>query len=201
MPLVAAVVGDALLDVTIDPSEPMRRGGDVPAAVRVGPGGQGANVAVRLARRGVTARLACALGRDAAGRVVREALEAEGVRVEAAAAPATGTVAILLAAGGERAMLSQRVPVTPGVDLAALTRGVDWLVISGYALLEAGALDFARRCAAQQPRRGILGCTLPDARVAEWRSAASAARAQLLVLNADEARALADAAAHVTALA
>jgi ribokinase len=190
VPLVVAVVGDALLDVTIDPSEPMRPGGDVPAAVRVGPGGQGANVAVRLARRRVAVRLACALGEDGAGRLVRDALEADGVRVDAAGTSATGAVALVIAAGGERAMLSQRVPVLPGVDLGALSHGIDWLVVSGYALLEDGAIDFARRCAAHQTRRAILGCALPGDGVPAWRSAAGAAAADLLVLNVDEARAL-----------
>ncbi|HEX9609783.1 MAG TPA: carbohydrate kinase family protein [Candidatus Limnocylindria bacterium] len=200
MPLAVAVVGDALMDVTIAPAEPMRPGGDVPAIVRFGPGGQGANVAVRLARRGATTRLAGALGDDAAGRLLREALEVDGVRIEAAAMAATGAAAILLAPGGERTMLSQRVPLLPHVDLAALTAGVDWLVISGYALLEDGALAFARRCAAQQPLRAILGCAVPDARVADWRAAASAARAHLVVLNADEARVLAGADDELEAL-
>lgn len=191
MPLVVAVVGDALLDVTLEPSEPMRPGGDVPATVRVGPGGQGANVAVRLARRGARARLACALGDDAAGRLLREALEADGVLVERVPAVATGAVAILLASGGERSMLSQRVFVLPGVDLAALTAAADWLVVSGYALLEDGALDFGSRCAALPARRAILGCALPEARLDDWRAAASAVRADLVILNTDEARVLA----------
>lgn len=191
MPLVVAIVGDALLDVTLEPSEPMRAGRDVPATVRVGPGGQGANVAVRLARRGASARLACALGSDAAGNLLRDALEADGVRLDADVAASTGAVAVLLGPGGERTMLSQRVPVLPAVDLARLSEGAAWLVISGYALLEDGALGFAARCAAQPPRRAILGCTLPAARVADWRAAVAAAHPQLVILNADEARALA----------
>lgn len=191
MPLVVAVVGDAVLDVTLEPSEPMRPGGDVPATVRAAPGGQGANVAVRLARRGATARLACALGDDAAGRLLRAALEADRVRVDATSTAATGAVAILLGPGGERTMLSHRVPVLPDVDLARLTDGADWLAISGYALLEDGALDFATRCAAQPPRRAILGCALPQGRLEDWRAAAGAAEADLVILNADEARALA----------
>jgi sugar/nucleoside kinase (ribokinase family) len=190
MPLAVAVVGDALLDVTLEPSEPMRPGGDVPATVRVGPGGQGANVAVRLSRRGATVRLACTLGDDAAGRLLRGSLVADGVRVESGSTAPTGAVAILLGPGGERSMLSQRVTVLPGVDLAALTDGADWLVVSGYALLEEDALDFGGRCAALPVRRAILGCALPEGRRDGWRAAASAARADLVILNADEARAL-----------
>lgn len=192
MPLVVAVVGDALLDVTVAAAEPMRAGGDVPATVRLGPGGQGANVAVRLARRGASARLACALGDDAAGRLLRETLAADGVRLDAAVAAASGAVAILLGADGERTMLSHRVPVLPDVDLPRLSAGADWLVISGYALLEDGALEFAARCAAQAPRRAILGCSLPAARVSGWRAAVTDARPQLVILNADEARVLAN---------
>jgi sugar/nucleoside kinase (ribokinase family) len=191
MPLVVAVVGDALLDVTIAPSEPMRPGGDVPATVRLGPGGQGANVAVRLSRRGVSVRLACALGDDAAGSLLRGAMEADGVRVDAAVATASGAVAILLGPGGERTMLSHRVPVIRDVDLAGLSAGAQWLIISGYALLDDGALDFAARCAAESPRRAVLGCSLPSAGVSGWRAAVTAARPQLVILNADEARVLA----------
>ncbi|MGZ8511891.1 MAG: carbohydrate kinase family protein [Candidatus Limnocylindria bacterium] len=199
-----AVVGDALLDVTLEPSGPIRPGGDVPSTVRVGPGGQGANVAVRLARRGASARLACAIGDDAAGRLLREALEVDAVRLHAGSSPATGAVAILLGPGGERSMLSQRVSVFSDLDLPRLADGVDWLVISGYALLEEGASDFAARCAALPVRRAVLGCTLPDGRLGQWRAAASGARADLVILNADEARALAageDAEALAAALA
>lgn len=191
MPLVVAVVGDALLDVTLEPAEPMRPGGDVPAAVRVGPGGQGANVAVRLARRGASVRLGCALGEDITGRLVREALEGDGVRVDASSSAATGAVAILLGPGGERSMLSQRLPLLSGVDVPRLADGADWLVISGYTLLEDGAPEFASRCAALPLRRAVLGCALPDGRLGDWLAAATEARADLVILNADEARALA----------
>ena len=206
MPLVVAVVGDALLDVMLEPAERIRPGGDVPAAVRVGPGGQGANVAVRLARRGATARLGCALGDDVAGRLVREALEADGVRVDSSSAPATGAVAILLGPAGERSMLSQRVPVLPGIDLPRLVDGAAWLVISGYALLDEGAAEFAARCAALPVRRAVLGCAIPDGRLGDWRAAATGAHADLVILNVDEARALAppeadDVAALAAALA
>lgn len=185
-----AVVGDALLDVTLAPSEPMRPGGDVPAVVRLSPGGQGANLAVRLARRGATVRLACGLGDDAAGRLLREALEADGVRVLVVPASTSGAVAILLDPGGERTMLSQRVAFLAGVELGALATDAEWLVISGYALLDDGAVDFARRCAALPLRRAIIGCDVPASRVPGWREALSAAQPDLVILNADEAAAL-----------
>jgi len=190
MALTVAIVGDAMLDVTLAPTEPMRPGGDVPATVRLGAGGQGANLAVRLARRGAAARLACGLGADVAGRLLREALDADGVVVLAVAVPATGAVAVLLGAGGERTMLSQRSPFVDGVDLEVAVVHADWLAVSGYALLEVGAIDFARRCAALPVRRAVLGCDVPATRVADWREALAAARPHLVVLNAREAAAL-----------
>jgi sugar/nucleoside kinase (ribokinase family) len=174
------VIGDALLDVSVAPTEPMRRGGDVPAAVRLGPGGQGANVAVRLARRGVPVRLACALGDDAAGRLVRDALAADGVEVDATLAEATGTVVIIVDADGERTMLSRRVPILPRT-----ISGGEWTVLSGYVLLEDGELDVAG-----DGRRAVLGCALPAGSEAAWWRSARACRPDVVILNADEARSL-----------
>jgi ribokinase len=174
------VVGDALLDVYAAPSEPMRPGGDVPAAVRVGPGGQGANVAVRLARQGLTVRLACALGDDASGRLVGEALEADGVELDAASAGATGAVVILVAPDGERTMLSRRLPLLPRTAGPA-----PWTVVSGYALLEDGDLRLTG-----PGRVAILGCAMPAGTEGTWRKRVEDARPDLVVLNAEEARAL-----------
>ena len=109
------VIGDALLDVHVVPAEPPRPGGDVPAEIRLEPGGQGANVSVRLARRGLPVRLVCALGPDAAGSLLRERLAADGVEVVDLVASATGAVVVLLDAARERTMFSQRVPLAMGL--------------------------------------------------------------------------------------
>ena len=129
------VIGDALLDVLAVPSEPMRRGADVPAAVHAAPGGQGANLAVRLARRGIAVELLCALADDAAGRLLLATLAADGVRVQPLPAEATGAVVALVDSAGERTMLSQRVPSASALAVAPPGRA-DWLVVSGYLLLE-----------------------------------------------------------------
>jgi len=76
------VIGDSTLDVTVRPAEAPRAGGDVPASISLAPGGQGANVAVRLARAGIDVRLATAIGGNllghagVAGNVVSLALPA-----------------------------------------------------------------------------------------------------------------------------
>ncbi len=191
MPSVA-IVGDALLDVTVTPSEPMRPGGDVPAAIRLAPGGQGANVAVRLARRGVDARLACGLADDPAGQLLGAALRAEGVTVMPVSVAVSGTVAVLVDDAGERTMLSQRAAFVTGVDVEALARAAAWLVVSGYALLEDGSARFATRSAALDVRRAVLGCDVGPASVAQWRDALIAARPDLVILSRDEERHLGD---------
>ena len=186
-PLVA-VIGDALLDVHAVPSEPMRPGGDVPATIRMLPGGQGANVAVRLARRGVRVRLVCAVGPDAAGRVLRDALAADGVDLHEVDAPHSGAVVVLRDARGDRTMLSQRVPLlTDGLD-ATIVADAGWLVVSGYVLLEAGA-DIGS--SGPSARRVVLGCSLGARQSAEWLAAARSVSPHLVVVNLDEARSLA----------
>jgi ribokinase len=192
VPADVVVIGDALLDVTARPTSAIRPGEDVPASVRIGLGGQGANLAVRLARRGATVELVCALGGDPGGTLVRQALGHEGVGVTVVATDATdatGTVVILLDQHGERTMLSQRVPFAAGVA-SAVGDGVAWLVVSGYLLLEAEASHFASALAGAQGRRVLVGCAVPDAMADDWARAAAALRPDLVVLNRDEALAL-----------
>lgn len=186
------VVGDSLLEVTVAPSEPMRPGADAPACISLGPGGQGANVAVRLARHGVRVRLVTALGSDAAGRLVREALAAEGVELDEVAAERTGAVVSILGSAGERTMLSQRVPF----ELDAATKvsralvGARWLHVSGYLLRGAGAVEVAAgmRHAAGSARVSVGGGSVPPGPEAErFRAALVALQPDLLMTSRDEA--------------
>ncbi len=184
------VIGDALLDVSARPATKLRPGADVPAEVRIGCGGQGANLAVRLARRGVAVELICALGDDAGGTLLRRELEVEGIGLAAVAAEATGTVVILLDERGERTMLSHRVPFA--ADAAKPVRdSVGWVVLSGYLLLEAAGGDLAAALVRQPSRRALVGCTVPDGMTDRWLEAAARLRPDLLVLNHEEALALA----------
>jgi sugar/nucleoside kinase (ribokinase family) len=183
------VVGDALLDVVARPSGPMRPGADVLAEIRIGTGGQGANLAVRLARLGgLTVELVCALGGDPAAAIVLDALEADGVTVSPVTVDATGTVVILIDAEGERSMLSQRAAFAAAAE-ARIQRDADWMVVSGYLLLEPDAPALARSLAARPGRRVLVGCTVPGDPAA-WVAAAFALAPALTVLNRDEAAAL-----------
>ena len=183
------VIGDALLDVTARPATKPRPGADVPAEVRIGPGGQGANLAVRLARRGVKVKLVCAVGDDPGGMLLRRELEGEGVGLAAVPADATGTVVILLDERGERTMLSHRVPFAAGAA-AAMPDSVAWMVLSGYLLLEPGGSDLTAALGTHPSHRALVGCTVPDGMTDRWLGAAAMLHPDLLVLNRDEAFAL-----------
>ena len=191
-----SVIGDALLDVHVAPSTSPRPGEDVPAAVRLSPGGQGANLAVRLARRGVPVTLSCSLADDVAGRIVRAGLETDGVKLHAIQADATGVVVVLLDAQGDRTMLSQRVPFAAGAERAA----TDWLLLSGYLLLEPAGEALATSLAATSGRRVLVGCAVPDDLAAGWRTAAAAFAPDLVVMNAHEMERLAPPGTHGTAV-
>jgi sugar/nucleoside kinase (ribokinase family) len=187
-----AVIGDCLLDISVRPSGPMRPGADAPAAIRLSPGGQGANVAVRLARRGARVRLITGLADDSTGRFLREAVEAEGVELVAMPVTASGSVIALLDADGERTMLSDRAPFV--VDrLPDLIADAGWIHVSGYALRDAGGAALAKALSqrATGVRLSIGGGSVPPGRDAEsLRQLVVVADPDLLILNDDEASAL-----------
>ncbi|MDQ3691466.1 MAG: carbohydrate kinase family protein [Chloroflexota bacterium] len=180
------VIGDALLDVTVQPAAPMRAGADVPAEIRVDCGGQGANLAVRLARQRIDVELVCGLGEDHAGSLVTDALRAEGVVVSPVPAESTGTVVILLDEVGERTMLSRRAPFAA----RASALPADWTLVSGYLFLEEEAATLARTVGDAPTRRVVVGCAVPQSSRSAWRAAVAAMHPDLLILNRDEALAL-----------
>lgn len=188
------VVGDAILDVTVAPSRPVRAGGDVSAVIRLGPGGQGANVAVRLARRGQEVLLAAPVARDAGGGLLRKALGADGVRLAALPASRTAVVVALLDAGGERSMLSDRQTITaPQVEPALADAA--WVHVSAYALIDDVAGDALAAALGGRPdaaRLSVAGGSIsPEpAIVTRFLSRLAAARPDVIVLSRDEAAAL-----------
>lgn len=186
---VIAVIGDAALDVQVAPLQPMRQGGDVPASIRMLPGGQGANVAIRLARRGRRARLVTAIGDDAGGDLVRNALAADGVELRTVAAKGpTSSVVVLLDASGDRTMLSQRADLLGhGLERSVLA-GATCLVVSGYVLLE--ATDKLELSSAA-PLRVVLGCSLGREQATAWQAATRSIAPHLVVLSRSEAQTLA----------
>jgi ribokinase len=188
------VIGDATVDVTVAPSRPMRRGGDVTAVIRLGPGGQGANVAVRLARGGAMVTLAAPIAEDAGGRLLREWLSADGVSLASMAATRTAVVVALLDASGDRSMLSDRQTIDPG-GVSAAFGGVDWIHVSAYALIDDRDGDALGKALGTRPASARLsvagGSIAPEpAIVARFLRRLDGARPDLLVVSRDEAAAL-----------
>ena len=186
------VLGDATLDVSVMPTAPIVPGADQHAPIALGPGGQGANVAVRLARRGVGARLVAPIADDAAGRLLRTALLDEGVELVALPADRTAAVVVVVSPDGERAMLSDRVPFSG--DWSEAMAGAAWVHCSGYLLRD--RIEADRMVSSLRGRSGRLsvagGSFAPGADAQVARATIVALQPDLLVLGRDETAAILD---------
>lgn len=186
------VVGDTTLDVTVRDATPVP-GSDRAAAITVGAGGQGANLAVRLARRGGTVRLVTAIAPDPAGQQLEALLVEEGVEVRNLGARQSGIVVSLVDGSGERAMLSDRVSLEPTAwsDAPGILTDADWIHVSGYPLAdEAGGALLAELIGSRPAalRASVGGGSLaPDAVLADR---LRAARPDLVLFDRAEAEAI-----------
>ncbi|HET7046428.1 MAG TPA: carbohydrate kinase family protein [Gaiellaceae bacterium] len=136
---VICTIGDAVLDVVVRLDEALAPGDDVTATTRTGAGGQAANVAAWAASLGAEARCISKRGDDPAGALVAAELERRGVLLRGPVAPGrTGVVVSLVSEGAERSMASDRGvarDLRPEEVEPAFLEGVDWLHVSGYALV------------------------------------------------------------------
>jgi sugar/nucleoside kinase (ribokinase family) len=103
-------------------------------------------------------------------------------------------VAVLLDAGRERTMLSDRQPLAAAAAGAALA-DVEWVHCSGYALLDDATGDALATALGARPasvRLSVGGGSLPPepARVARFRARLRSAAPQLCLLSRDEADAI-----------
>jgi ribokinase len=130
-------VGDVMVDVAVA-APALRRGGDVPGSVRLGPGGSAANVAVWARAAGAGARVAANRGDDLAGRLLAAALADRGVELHPAAPAGSATGAMLVVTeAGERTFVAD-----PGAnlrldagDVSGALAGAAAVFVSGYPLL------------------------------------------------------------------
>jgi ribokinase len=197
-PPLLVCVGDLMVDVAVA-APSLARGGDVAGAVRLGPGGSAANVAVWGVAAGARARLVAGRGDDLAGRLLAAALAERGVelRPEAAGPGASGAILVVTEAG-ERSFVAD-----PGAnlrlaeaDVAAAVDGAGAVFVSGYPLLRPATRAAAESAAAAAGRAGVPAVV--DA--ASWPLLdgdagrpvlAAAALAGTLLANRDEAAVLA----------
>ena len=131
-----------MLDVVLAPARELEWGTDVPGRVALVQGGSAANTARWLGRLGARTTLIAAVGRDAAGRTLVEAVKSDGVtaRVSRVAGARTGRVGVVVAPGGERSFVADRgaADLLEPTDLrAAWFAGADAIHLPVYSLLGA----------------------------------------------------------------
>jgi ribokinase len=104
------VLGDLVLDVVLAPARPLEHATDVPGRALLRQGGSAASTARWLGRLGVRTTLVCAVGRDAPGRALVDAVAGDGVKVRAlrVAGARTGRIGVLVEPGGERSFVADR---------------------------------------------------------------------------------------------
>jgi ribokinase len=150
-------LGDLILDVIVSLDAPLVTGDDRAATIRLGAGGQAANVAAWAQTLGADARVVCRHGNDAAGELAAHELRAIGVEVAGPTGGRNGVV-LSLATGGDRTMASDR-GGSAGLEARDLDDAwfdCDVLHVSGYALLGGSVADAAARAAELARRKGAL---------------------------------------------
>ena len=138
------------MDVVLAPAEPIAIGTDVPGRVSLVQGGSAATTARWLARMGVRSSLIAAVGRDPAGRVLVQAMEADHVtmRVVRIAGARTARIGVLVAPNGERSFVTDRgaaLRLGPDDLKPAWFAGADLLHVPVYSLLGAPLSDAGLR--------------------------------------------------------
>jgi sugar/nucleoside kinase (ribokinase family) len=138
-PGVLVTVGDLVEDIVVWPGTAPRYATDNPAVIHRARGGSAANVAV-FASSLVPARFIGCVGEDAAGAALTAELAARGVDVRVQRRGRTGTIVVLVDAGGERTMYPDRAaaaelgPVPPGwLESAAVLHVPSYCFAAGPA--------------------------------------------------------------------
>lgn len=196
--MLVCALGDLVLDVVVRLAAPPAEGGDTPADIVLGPGGQAANVAAWAVALGASARLVCSSGADDAGRLAREGLVARNVEVVGPVGGATGVVCALVSEGGQRSMATSRgaAAALSSEDLdAGWLAGCDHLFVSGYALTgeparsaALGAVELARRAGAGVSVDLSSWSAIRDAGAERFCADVTSVAPDVIFANEDEAR-------------
>jgi sugar/nucleoside kinase (ribokinase family) len=181
-------VGDVLLDVSLPE---LRAGERAHGRIELRAGGSATNVALAAARLGARAAVVGRIGRDPAGRLVADELASAGVEPLLAEDEERGT-GIFAAAGSA-------IVADPGASLRLAPADVpktleaSAVLVSGYALLQEGS-EAAARAALDRARAPWLAVDAASAGLVgafgRERFFEVTAPANVLLANADEARAL-----------
>jgi sugar/nucleoside kinase (ribokinase family) len=171
-------IGDVMLDVIVDAAVPLAVDDDTNASIRLGPGGQAANVAAWSVELGADATVIGPRGRSAAAALVADQLAAARGAYAGVDAADVGTV-VSIVAGGTRTMASDAGSREwlAGLRAGHLPDDATALHISGYPLLRAAdPAPLVGACAAARARGIPVSVDLASAAmIAEYGPAAFAA--------------------------
>lgn len=139
-PAPIVVLGDLVLDVVVAPGSALETGTDVPGYVAFVQGGSAATTARWLGRLGARTTFITAVGRDATGRALVDAVRSDRVAVKASrvAGARTGRIAVIVSSDGERSFVPDRGAadlLDPGDFNADWFRGARALHLPIYSLL------------------------------------------------------------------
>ena len=154
------VVGDIAVDIISVLREPLARGSDAAADIRIMPGGSGANAAVWLARIGQPVTFVGRVGADYFGEWLAADLVAEGVRPQLAidGSLRTSVIQVLVEPGGERTMIPDRgANAVWSVDdiPEAIIAQARMVHVVGYVLLDPQSQAGARQAMAYPRAHGV----------------------------------------------
>jgi ribokinase len=195
--MLVCALGDLTLDVIVRLGGPVAPGGDVDAEIRIGPGGQAANVAAWAAALGADARFVGRTGADDAGVLARARLAALGVEVRGPVGDRNGTICSLVSPSGERSMASDRGAARElrAADLDPTWFACDHFHVSGYALMIEPVRSAALRGVELARERGARvsvdlssWSAIRDSGEDTFREAARRAQPDVVFANEDEER-------------
>ncbi len=129
-----------MLDVVLAPDVALERGTDVPGRVSFVQGGSAANTARWLGRLGARPSLVAAVGRDAGGRALVDAVRSDKVtaRITRVAGARTGRIGVMVSPDGERSFVADRGAadlLDPAELQAAWFADADAVHLPAYSLL------------------------------------------------------------------
>jgi ribokinase len=182
-------VGDVMLDGALP--APVA-GGRVHGRIELRVGGSAANAALAAARLGARAAVIGRVGKDAAGRLVADELEAAGVEPLLALDSDVGTGCVIVV-GGTSVVADRGASVRLSPTDLPETLEARAVLVSGYSLLQAGP-EAAARAAFERARTDWLAVDAASARLVAGfgadRFLDATASVGVLLADADEARAL-----------
>lgn len=195
--MLVCTLGDLTLDVIVRLAAPVATGGDTDADIRIGPGGQAANVAAWAAALGARARFVGKTGADDVGELVRTRLAAHGVDVVGPVEGRNGSICSLVSRNGDRSMAADRGAAR---DLRPDELDPAWLEcghlhVSGYALMvepvrgaAVRAAALARECGARISVDLASWSAIRDSGVGGFVDAVRAVGPDVVFANEDEER-------------